>query len=164
MRKIAIEKVTINMGCGDDEKLIERSKKLISMLTGKTPVVTLSKKRSTFGVPKNKPIGVKATLRGNDAIEFLKLAFGGVENRIKDSQFDSEGNFSFGVKEYIEMPGIKYNHEIGMLGFDVAVTLKRAGFGISKRRIQKRKIPLNHKIKREESVDWVKKNFGVDIV
>lgn len=164
MRAVMIEKVTVNMGCGDDEKLIEKAKKLITMLTGKSPVMTLSKKRSTFGVPKNKPIGVKVTLRGDGAKEFLKTAFGGVDNKIKESQFDSEGNFSFGVKEYIEMPGIKYNHEIGMLGFDVAVTLKRAGFGISKRRIQKRKIPLNHKIKKEESIEWAKKNFGVDVI
>ena len=165
MRAIRIEKVTINMGCGDDEKVIERAKKLVSMLTnGKKSVVTLSKKRSTFGVPKDKPIGVKVTLRGKDATELLKLALGGVDNRIKASQFDSEGNFSFGVKEYIEMPGVKYNHEIGMMGFDVAVTLKRPGFGITRRRIQKGKIPPNHKIKREESMEWMKKNFGVDVV
>ena len=97
-------------------------------------------------------------------MEFLKLALGGVENKLKKAQFDSEGNFSFGVKEYIEMPGIKYNHDIGMLGLDVAVTLKRAGFSVSKRRIQKGKIAAKHKIKKEESMKWAKKNFGVDII
>ncbi len=165
IRSIRIGKVTINIGCGGDEDAIERAKKLLAMLTSrKKSVVTLSKRRSTFGIAKGKPVGVKMTLRGDAAIEFLKLALGGVDNILKKSQFDSEGNFSFGIKEYIELPRIKYSHDIGMLGFDVAVSLERAGFRISQRRIQKRRIPLKHKIKREESIEWVKKNFGVDIL
>lgn len=162
---IVIDKVTINLGCAGDEGAIERAKKLLIMLTDeKKPVVTVSKRRSTFGIAKGEPVGVKKTLRGKAAAEFLKLALGGVENRLKGSQFDSEGNFSFGVKEYIEMPGVKYKYEIGMLGFDVAVSLRRAGFRISRRRIQKGKISTKHKIKKEESMEWAKKNFGVEIV
>ena len=165
MRSIGIGKVTINIGCGGDEDAIERAKKLLTMLTNrKKSVVTLSKRRSTFGVAKGKPVGVKMTLRGNAAVQFLKLALGGVDNKLKKSQFDSEGNFSFGVREYIELPGIKYSHEIGMLGFDLAVSLERAGFRVSKRRVQKKRIPSKHKIKTEESIEWVKKNFGVDII
>lgn len=164
-RSIRLEKITINIGCGGDEDAIERAKKLLVMLTEKEKsVATLSKRRSTFGVAKGNPVGVKLTLRGNDAMEFLKLALGGVDNTLKASQFDAEGNFSFGVKEYIELPGIKYDHEIGMLGFDIAVSLKRAGFRVSRRRIQKKRIPPKHKIKKEESMEWAKKNFGVDIV
>jgi len=162
---IMIDKVTINLGCAGDDGTIERARKLLAMLTGdKKPVVTLSKRRSTFGISKGKPVGIKKTLRGKEAVEFLKLALGGVENKLKGSQFDSEGNFSFGVKEYIEMPGVKYNHEIGMLGFDVAVSLRHAGFRVSRRRIQKGKIPIKHKIKKEDSIEWAKKNFGVEIV
>lgn len=165
MRSIRIGKVTINIGCGGDEDAIERAKKLLEMLTGrKKPVVTLSKRRSTFGITKGKPVGVKLTLRGKDAMEFLKLSLAGVENRIKSSQFDAEGNFSFGVKEYIEMPGIKYDHEIGMMGFDVAVSLERAGFRISRRRVQKKRIPTKHKIEKEESIEWAKRNLGVDVI
>lgn len=165
MLGIRLEKITINMGCGGDEKLIERCKKLVELLTGgKKPIVTLSKKRSTFGVAKYKPVGVKLTMRGKEAAAFLDLALSGVEKRLKPSQFDSEGNFSFGVKEYIEMPGIKYDHDIGMLGFDVAVTLERAGFVVSKRRVKRGKISKHHKIKKEESMEWAKKNLGVEII
>ena len=164
-RSIRIDKITINIGCGGDENAIERAKKLLAMLTSrKKSIVTLSKRRSTFGVAKGKPVGVKMTLRDKEAVEFLKLALGGVDNKLKKSQFDSEGNFSFGVKEYIELPGIKYSHDIGMMGFDVAVSLERAGFRIGRRRIQKIRIPSKHKIKTEESIEWAKKNFGVDII
>jgi large subunit ribosomal protein L5 len=62
------------------------------------------------------------------------------------------------------MPGIKYRHDIGMLGFDVTVNLERAGFRIKRRRVRKRKIPSRHKIKKEEAVEWVKNNFDVEIV
>lgn len=165
MRSIRVDKVTINIGCGGDEDAIKRAKKLLSMLTGgKKSIVTLSKRRSTFGVAKGKPVGVKTTLRSKDAIEFLKLALAGVDNKLKSSQFDSEGNFSFGVREYIELPGVKYNYEVGMMGFDVAVSLERPGFSISHRRVQKRRIPKKHKIKKEESIEWAKRNFGVEII
>ena len=163
MKKIEIEKVTINIGCEGDLEKIEKAKKLLEILTNQKPCVTLSKKRSTFGVARGKPIGVRVTLRKKKAEEFLKLALEAVENKLKSSQFDNEGNFSFGIKEYIEIPGIKYIPEIGILGMDVCVTLKRPGYRIKYRKVQKRKIPKKHKISREEAINWVKENFGVDV-
>lgn len=164
MHAIKIEKLTLNIGCGDDKDKLERAKKLLEMLTQRKTMVTKSKRRSTFGVSRGKPIGVMLTLRKKEAVEFLKKALVGVENKLKSSQFDKDGNFSFGIKEYIDIPSVKYSHEIGMLGFDVAVTLERAGYRIKKRRIQKRDIPTKHKINKEESMNWMKKTFGVDIV
>ncbi len=164
MREVRLKKVTVNIGCGGDEDQIEKAKKLLDMLTqGKKPVVTLSKRRNTFGMAKGKPVGVMITLRGEGAMEFLKLALAGVDNTLKGSSFDNEGNFTFGVKEYIEMPGIKYSHEIGMMGFDVAVTLNRPGFRISRRKVQSRKVPRTHKITKQESMEWAKNTLGVEI-
>jgi large subunit ribosomal protein L5 len=51
-----------------------------------------------------------------------------------------------------------------MLGLDVCVSLKRPGFRIKYRRIQKRKIPEKHKISKEEAIEWVKNNLGVEII
>ncbi len=162
MRQIRVEKVTLNIGCGDDKEKLERAKKLFVMLTGKKIMTTKSKKRSTFGVTKGKPIGAMVTLRNQDATEFLKRALGGVENKLKSSQF-ANGGFSFGIKEYIDMPGVRYSHDIGMMGLDVAVTLERPGFRVKKRRIQKAKIPAKHNINREEAMDFAKKTFGVEV-
>jgi len=164
MREIRIEKITLNIGCGDDKNKIEKATKLLEMLTERKPVITKSKRRSTFGVPKGKPIGVMVTLRNKEAENFLKKAFYAVENKLKKSQFDNEGNFSFGVKEYIDMQGVKYSHQVGMMGLDVAVTLKRPGFRIKKRKIQKRKIPRSHRINKEEAITWLKNKFGVETI
>ena len=162
-REIRISKVTLNIGAGDDKQKIEKATKLLELLTGRKPVVTKSKTRSTFGVPKGKPLGAMITLRGKGANEFLKKALAGVENRIKSSQFDDQGNFTFGIKEYIDMPQVKYSQEVGMMGLDVSVTLERRGFRISRRRIQKRKIPLSHKINKEDAAEWLKK-YGVELI
>jgi len=164
MREIKIEKVALNIGCGDNKDKIEKAAKLLEMLTNKKPLITKSKRRSTFGVSKGKPIGVMVTLRGKDAEDFLKKALFAVDNKLKKTQFDNEGNFSFGVKEYIDIQGVKYSHQIGMLGMDVAVSLERPGFSVKKRKIQKRKIPRTHRINKEESIDWLKNNFGVGII
>ncbi len=163
MKNIRIEKVTLNIGCAADLQKIERAKKLLEYLTVKKAVVTKSKRRSTFGVTKGKPVGVKVTLRKKDAVEFLKKALEAIDKKIEVSKFDENGNFSFGIKEYIEIPGVKYLHEIGMLGLDVDVTLERPGFRIRRRRIQKRKIPKSHRISKEEAIEWVKKNLGVEV-
>ncbi|MEM5853059.1 MAG: 50S ribosomal protein L5 [Candidatus Aenigmatarchaeota archaeon] len=164
MKRIELEKVVLNVGCGGDLEKIEKAKKLLEILTGGKPVVTKSKRRSTFGIAKGKPVGVMITLRGEKADDFLRRALHAVDGKLKISQFDEEGNFSFGVKEYIDIQGTKYSHEIGMLGLDVCVSLKRPGYRIKYRRIQKRKIPKKHKISKEEAVEWVKKNYGVEIV
>jgi|YelNatPaOPRAMG01_1025707.scaffolds.fasta_scaffold07725_11 large subunit ribosomal protein L5 len=163
MRSIRIEKVTLNVGCAADLQKIERAKKLLEYLTGKKAIITKSKRRSTFGVAKGKPVGVKVTLRKKEAVEFLKKALEAVDKKIEASKFDDNGNFSFGIKEYIEIPGVKYSHEIGMLGLDVCVSLERPGFRIERRRIQKRKIPKSHRISKEEAIEWVKKSFGVEV-
>ena len=164
MRNIEIEKVTLNIGCGGDLEKIEKAVKLLEMITGRKPYVTKSKRRSTFGIARGKPVGVSLTLRGKEAVDFLKKALNAVENKLKESQFDENGNFSFGVKEYIDIKGVKYSHEIGMLGMDVCVTLKRKGYRIKHRKIQKRKIPKSHKISKEEAIEWAKKELGVDVV
>lgn len=162
MREIRIEKVTLNVGCGADAAKLERAKKLLEYLTGRKPFVTKSKRRSTFGVAKGKPIGAKVTLRKQAAIEFFKKILSSLDNKLKSSQFDKDGNLNVGVKEYIDL-GYKYSHEIGMLGLDVAVTFARAGYRIAKRKIQRRKIPRKHRIKREEVMSWLKEKFGVTI-
>ncbi len=163
MRQIKIEKVTLNIGCGDDKNKLDRATKLLEKLTERKPVVTLSKKRSTFGMVKGKPIGVKVTLRGKLADDFFKIALNSVENKIRAKQLDSEGNINIGVREYIDLPGVKYSHDVGMLGLDVAVTLKRPGYRIKYRKIQQRNIPTKHKINKEEVLSWLKQ-MGAEII
>lgn len=163
MREIKIEKVTLNVGCGDDKEKIERAQKLLEMLTGKKPVTTLSRRRSTFGIIKGKPIGVKITLRKKSAEDFFKNLLQFTENKIKISQIDKDGNVNIGIPEYIDLPGVKYKYEIGIMGLGASVTLERAGYRIKKRRAQQKIIPKKHKINKDEVVSWLKEKFGVAI-
>lgn len=163
MREIRIEKVTVNVGCGGDLDKIERAKKLLQMLTNQKPIVTKSKKRSTFGIAKGKPVGVKVTLRGKKAEEFLKKVLEAKKFTLPSSLIDNNGNFSIGIAEYIELPGVKYQHEIGSLGFDVTVTLERPGFRIKKRKVKKAKIGKTHKINKEDTINWLKER-GVNVI
>lgn len=72
MRAIKIEKVTLNIGCGGDAEKIEKATKLLEMLTGRKTVITKSKRRSTFGISKGKPVGVMVTLRGGSGGGFFQ--------------------------------------------------------------------------------------------
>lgn len=162
MRKIRIEKITLNLGCGGDADKIERGKRLLKLLTGRKPVVTKSRRRSTFGIAKGKPVGVKVTLRREAAEEFFKKVLKAVD-KIDSSQIDENGNLSIGIKEYIELPEVKYHHDIGMFGFDVAVTLERPGYRVRRRKVRKAHIGKKHKINREDTIDWLKR-MGVRVV
>jgi len=163
MRKIQIEKVTINIGCGEAGEKLERAKMLLENLTNKKIVITKTHKRTTFGSAKTRPIGCKITLRGKDAQEFLKKAFEAIDNKLSKNVFDVQGNFSFGIKEHIDISGVRYEPEIGIFGMDVCVTLERPGFRIKRKKLSS-KIGKQHLIKPEEAIEWVSKNYGVEIV
>lgn len=160
MRKINIEKIVLNIGCGANVNT-EYAKTILESITGSKAVITIAKKRSTFGVPKGKPIGCKVTIRKN-ANELLKRLLEAKENKLQESNFDDTGNFSFGVTEYIDVPGMEYDPKIGILGFDVSVALERPGYSVKKRKIGS-KIGKKHLITREEAIEFVKKEFGVNI-
>lgn len=164
MKEIEITKVTVNIGVGESGDKLERAKKLLTKLTGKTPVQTLSRERNpTFNITKGKPIGTKVTLRGPEKIEFLKKALDVKDFKLSPRCFDKNGNFAFGVSEYIDLPGIRYDTTIGMYGFDVAVTLERPGYRIAKRRRAKAKIGNKHRITKDEGMEFAKKELGITV-
>lgn len=160
MRDIRIEKIVLNIGCGKDKKP-ENAAEILKRVTGKKPVITKTHKRTLFGVSKNKPIGAKVTVR-KGCKELLKRLFEAVENKIKISNFDVNGNFAFGIPEYILIPGIKYDPNIEIFGMDVCVTLERPGYRVKRRRIAG-KIGKRHLITKDEALEWVKKTFNVVI-
>jgi len=154
----------VNIGVGSSGEELEKAEKLLEKLCGQKPVRTISTKRiPEWGIRKKQPIGVKVTLRGKKALEFLNKALDAKERKIKSSQFDENGNFAFGVSEYIELPDVKYDPSIGIFGFDVCVTLEKNGYRIKRRKRQKSKIPKKHKLTKEEAIKWVKDNLKVEV-
>lgn len=162
MREIRIEKVTLNMGCGGDKKKIEKSQKFLSTITGQEPVVTTTHKRTTFGTSKGKPMGVKVTLRGKRAKEILQDTFEALDKKLKKGQIN-DGNFSFGIKESIDLPNVKYDPDIGIVGLDVCVNLERPGFRVKRRRKRPSKIGKKHLITKDQTIKWIEKQ-GVEVV
>jgi len=158
-RKVRIEKVVLNVG-GTSEEL-EKGFKLLKLVTGRTPAKMKSSKRiPTFGVRPNLEVGAVVTIR-KDALNFLKRMLSAVENKLRKKQI-SENNFSFGVKEYIEVPGLEYQRELGMMGFDVTVVFKRAGRRVKLRKMKRGKIPARQKISKAEIIKFMEENFNTE--
>ncbi len=163
MRAIKVEKVTLNCGAGVEAKRLERSVKLLQMLGGGEVKITYSKHRiPAFGLRLNQEIGCKITLRKEKAVELLKRLLESVGNKLSRDQMNP-GSFAFGIKEYIEIPGVQYQREIGILGLDVCVTLARAGKRIAEKKAKKGKIGKGHKITVDETIKFMEDNFNTKI-
>ena len=164
MKEVRIEKVTLNIGAGKDQSRLDKGLALLNVIGNATPVKTFTNKRiQEWGLRPGLPIGCKLTLRKQKALQTLPRLLDAVDNKISPSQFDDNGNIAFGIHEYIEIPGVKYDPKIGIMGLQVCVTLERPGFRIKRRRIMARKIPPKHKITRQEAVDYMHKNFNVQL-
>ncbi len=165
MRKIKVEKVVINIGVGNAGERLEKAKELLKRLTGRVPVETLAKKRNpTFQIRPGLPIGAKVTLRGKEAEEFIRRVLVAKKNKIPASSFDEMGNVSIGIAEYIDVPGIKYDPELGLMGFDVCISLTRPGKRVKLRRRKKSKIGKGHLITKEDGIQFMKEQFGVEVI
>ena len=164
MKKIAISKVVINIGVGRSGEPVEKAKRALNILTGQRPKVCGAKNTiRDFGIHKGEPIGAMVTLRREKAAEFLKRALAAKGNTIKSSSFDNFGNLSIGIHEHIDIPGTKYDPEIGILGMDVCLALARPGYRVSRKR-NKSNIGKSHRITREDAISFLKQTFGVEIV
>jgi large subunit ribosomal protein L5 len=162
MRQIEIEKMVINCG-GIDEKL-ERSIKLLEMITGrKVQKIKSTKRIPTFGISPGKLSGVKVTIRERDEIiNLLKRFFAAIDNKLRKNNV-VKNHLSFGIKEYIEIPGLEYNRDIGILGFEVSVVFTRKGKRASLRKIKRGKYPERQSVSRDEIVEYLTKTFKVGV-
>lgn len=164
MQKIRIDKVTLNLGAGKEGGKLEKGVKLFKLLTGKEPVKTITNRRiQQWGLRPGLPIGCKVTLRNEDAKKVLLKLLTAKDSVLSQKNFDDNGNFSFGIHEYIEIADFDYIPEIGLLGFEVSVTLERPGYRVKRRRLNRSKIGHNHKINRESAIDFAKEEFSIKI-
>ena len=140
--------------------------KILEELTGQKPCFRRAKRTiRDFGIRRREPIACMVTLRGEKAEEVLDKLLEAVGRKIKASSFDEFGNFSFGIREHIEIPGTKYDPKLGIIGFDVCVTLERPGFRVLRRkRCRKLSIPRRHRLTREEAMVFMIHKFNVKII
>jgi len=164
MLKTKIEKVTVNISVGKSGEPLEKASTILKQLTDQVPCKRKAKKTvRDFGIRKGEPIACLVTLRGERAKIFLTKALQAVDNKISKSSFDEHGNFSFGIKEHIDLPGTKYIPQLGIFGMDISVSLIRPGYRVNRRHHVKSKIGKNHLLKTEEAISFIKEEFGVEI-
>jgi len=165
MLKPRIDKVVVNLNLGKAGEPLEKASTVLRDLTGQKPVKRQAKKTiRDFGLRKGESIACVVTLRKQAAIAFLKKVLPVVDNKISASSFDRQGNFAFGVKEHIEIAGVKYEPDVGIFGMDVCVSVNRPGNRVRTRRKQKTHIGSKHLLTPEESIIFIKQNLGVEIV
>ncbi len=162
IQDLRIEKITLNIGVGEPGDKLDKAVKLLEILSNKKPVRTITMKRiPTWGVRPKLAIACKVTLRGKEAEELLGRLLQDIDNKLPEKKFDNEGNFSFGIEEYILIPGVQYNIDIGIIGLEVAVTLSKIGYRIKRRVIHKAKVPSRHRITKEQAMKFINDKYGI---
>ena len=164
MKRITLEKVVLNMGVGKSGDVIEVAKRALEQISGKKPSTRNAREtQRDWGVRKGEPIGVAVTIRGEDAKVLLKRLLQAKGNTVNGRSFDDFGNFSFGINEHIDIPDVKYEPSIGILGLGISIALTRPGYGIRKRSKHKASVGKSHVISNQEAKDYLVKEFGVTV-
>ena len=164
MRAISVGKVVVNIGLGKSGEAIERGKRVLEQVTGQKPAQTRAKRSvRDFGIHEGEPIGVIVTVRGKKTKELISKLLEARDGKLSESCFDQRGSVSFGIKEHIEIPGIRYDPTIGILGMNVSILLERPGHRVSRRNRRRSRIGPSHYVTREDAMAYFKQNFGVTI-
>jgi large subunit ribosomal protein L5 len=126
-----LDKIVINFGLGEsanNSKTLENAIRDLEMISGQKPVITRAKKSiSTFKLREGQATGLKVTLRRDRMYNFFSKLVNVAMPRIRDFQglspksFDGRGNFSFGVKEQLIFPEIKYDKVDAVRGMDIII-------------------------------------------
>ncbi len=134
MQAARLEKIVVNVGCGEaahDAKVLEAVQRDLGLITGQRPLVTRAKKAiSNFKIRENDPVGCKVTLRRARMYEFLDRLINVALPRIRDFRglnpngFDANGNYSFGLKEHTIFPEIQVDRVQFPLGMDICVVIR----------------------------------------
>ena len=165
MRRIAIDKVVVNIGVGEAGERLIKAAQVLEMLTGRRTIQTLSNTTNKdLGIRKEMPIGVKLTLRGKEAVDFFKRAMWVRQNRIANYSFDYEGNCSFGITDYTDFEGMRYDPEIGIFGLSVSVVFARSGKRVQLRRHARHRIPIRHRTTVEEIKKLLTDEYEIEVV
>ncbi len=164
MQQLRIEKLTLNIGAGKDQAVLEKGMTVIKSITGIEPQKRITQKRiPSWGLRPGLPVGVRLTLRGKKAEEMLRRTLKAKEFKLRPTHFDNAGSVSFGVPEHIEIEGAKYDPKIGVMGLQVCVTLEKPGFHVKRRRVRASPVGKAHRISRDQSMAFMKEKFGVNV-
>ncbi|MGD0250914.1 MAG: 50S ribosomal protein L5 [Thermoplasmata archaeon] len=164
-RSVRVIKVVVNAGVGESGDPRTKAARVLEMVTHQKPIATRSHSTNRdFGIRKGQEIGAKVTLRGSVAVDFLTRAFEARDKQLDVDSIDRNGNFSFGIADYTDFAGMKYDPQIGIHGMDVAVEVGRAGYRVRQRRIQYRPLPKALRSNRDDTRAFLVQAFGVTLL
>jgi large subunit ribosomal protein L5 len=164
MTDIRIGKVVVNISAGKSGEPLDRAMTILTSITGQKPATRRAKQTiRTFGIRRGEPIACMVTLRGEKAEGFLKQAFVAVRNRLNVRSFDQHGNFAFGIREHIDIPGQRYDPNLGIIGMDIMATVERPGYRVARRRRAKNRVGHSHRVTRDEAIEFISQSFGVEV-
>ena len=125
-----LDKIVINVGCGDareNAKVIDSIIRDLTAISGQKAIATTAKKSiANFKLRQGMKIGAKVTLRGERMYEFMDRLFNLALPRVRDfkginpNAFDGRGNYSLGLKEQLIFPEIEYDKVEKIRGMDIA--------------------------------------------
>lgn len=165
MRALRVEKIVINIGVGEAGERRTKAEKVLTMITHQKPVATRAHSTNRdLGIREGQELGAKVTLRGDVAIDFLKRALATRENRMDPLSIDRVGNLAFGVPDYTDFPGQKYDPQIGIYGMDVCVEIGRAGWRVRHRTRAARSLGIHNRPTPEETRKFLTEQFQVVFV
>jgi large subunit ribosomal protein L5 len=161
MRKLVLEKVVLN--CGGTAEKLDKGIKLLKILTGRKVKEVISTKRiPSLGVRPGLKTGCTVTIRGPEKKALLIRLFGAVDKRISIKKI-VENQFSFGIKEYIEIPDMEYQRDIGALGLDVTAVFRRNGKRVAFKKIKQGHLPAKQRVTPAEIIDYVKNELKIEV-
>ena len=161
--KIAAVKLNVSLGVSGDP--LDRAKTIIENIANQTPVETYAKDTwRSWGIRKGQPVGVTVTVRGAEAYELLMRLFHAKDYKLKSKSIDRQGNFGFGIREHIDIPGQNYDPNLGIIGFDVLVQMERAGYRVKKRKYRPKSLGRHHTMTPDETRAFLKKQYDIELL
>lgn len=125
-----IEKIVVNMGVSSllEKTAVEDAAKDLSMITGRKPVINLSRKSiANFKLRQGQAIGCRVTLRREVMYEFFDRLVSATLPRIRDFRgtsnrsFDGRGNYSLGINDQSVFPEIELDKVKRQQGMDIVI-------------------------------------------
>ncbi len=161
MRQVRIDKLTLNFGAGKDQKQLDKGVILLRMITGIEPIKTITQKRiPTWSLRPGLPVGAKVTIRGPAAEDICRRLLTARDFKLRSSNVDRNGNVSFGLKEYIDIPGVRYDPAIGIIGLECSLTLVRPGYRVRDRKLRKARINIRHRVSHDDAAAFMGTRFN----
>ena len=146
--------LNINNKKGASGDKLTKAIKVLKDLSGQAPVTSRAKYTiRSFGIKRNEEIGAHVSVRGEKAVELLKLGLKVKDTELKSSCFSKTGNFGFGINEHIDL-GIKYDPNTGIYGMDFYAVLGRRGGRVARRKSRTSQLGTFQKVTKNDAQKW----------